>query len=400
LTQNAKSAGAPVRNEEQLLLCCARTRVSAEVGDRIRALVRGALDWEAAYSAATDHCVLPLVCRNLLAVCPEDIPEEWRERLKTDSRRVAQRNLYLTAELFRLTTHLHAEGLFAVPYKGPLLAALAYGDFGLRQFADLDIAILQRDIPRAQSVLLSEGYGASFGEVGPEDSIKPTRSEYQYRRPNGNVIVELQTEMTLRYFPRPLDFEDMGRNLARIPLGGREAFTFSVEDMLLLLSVHGAKHFWERLLWIADIAELVQAGSGVNWAKAFARGEELKAGRMLRLALYVAHIMLDAPLPDDVMKKVKADSAVRKMGETVRARFSLHAAAPVPVLERFRFRAMSRENLWQGMPYAIRLATSPTNPDRADLPLPGWLSGIHAFLRPLLLTKRYGIRRPKTHEDK
>lgn len=396
MTRRADSASPRIRNEEELLLCCARTRVSAKMGDRIRTLVRGPLDWEASYAAAIEHGVLALVSRNLLSVCPDDVPEEFRKRMKADLLRIAQRNLFLTAEMLRLSRMLHAEGLFAVPYKGPLLAAEAYGDFGLRQFVDLDFAVLQRDIFRSQAILMREGYRASFGEVTREEGAKPTLSEYQYIRAEGNVVVELQTETTLRYFPSPLDFEEMGRRLEPISLAGAQAFTFSAEDTLLLLSVHGAKHFWERLLWIADVAELLQACSGLNWEKAFARGEELKAGRMLRLALYVAEEMLGAPLPEEVKKKIQADSAVRKLGRRIRARFSLNAEAPLTVFERFHFRVMSRDNLRQGVSYALRLATSPANPDRADMPLPGWLSGARRFLRPLLLTKRYGVRRSKT----
>jgi hypothetical protein len=398
LTRHAESGQPQIPRETQLLLNCARTRVSAQRRDRIRAIVRGPLDWEATYSAARDHGVLALLCRNLLAECPEDVPEEWRKQLRTGLLQIAQRNLFLTAEMLRLADLLHAEGLFAVPYKGPLLAARAYGDFSLRQFVDLDFAVLQRDIPRAQAILLSEGYRASFGEVEKGEGAKPTLSEYQYIRPEGNVVVELQTETTLRYFPRPLNLEEMGGRLESISLSGGEAVTFSAEDTLILLSVHGAKHFWERLIWVADIAELIQAERGVEWGKAIARGKELKAGRMLRLALYVAYVMLDAPLPDDVLHRVRADSAVRKLGEGIRARFSLDAEAKLTVLERFHFRAASRENFLQGVPYALRLGTSPTNPDRADVPLPGWLSGVRTFLRPLLLTKRYGVRRSKTQQ--
>jgi hypothetical protein len=120
---------------------------------------------------------------------------------------------------------------------------------------------------------------------------------------------------------------------------------------------------------------------------------------MIRLALYVAGAMLDAPLPEEVKKKIQADSSLRKLGGSIRERFSLSAEAPLTVFERFRFRSMSRDNLLQGVPYALRLATSPANPDRADVPLPGWLSGARRFLRPLLLTKRYGVRRSKTQQD-
>lgn len=396
---SAISTSSPRQNEEQLLFCCARTRIGTQMEDRIRALVRGPMDWDAAFAGAQEHGVLPLLCRNLLAVCPADIPQAWRERFSAEFLKIAQRNLYLTAEMIRLSALLDTEHLLAIPYKGPLLAALAYGDLALRQFVDLDFALLQRDIPAAEAILLREGYAATFGEITTEEAVRLTRSEYQYRRPEGNVIAELKTEMTLRYFPTRLDFEAMSHSLTRIPLGGREAFTFSVEDTLLLLSVHGAKHFWERLLWIADIAELVQSSAGVDWNRALARSEELKAGRMLRLALYVAHLTLDAPLPADVLKLILADSTARKLGEIVRARFRLHSAAPPAVFERFRFRVNSRENLWQGIPYAIRLATSPANPDREDLPLPGWLSGLRVVLRPVLLMKRYGVRRPKVNQD-
>jgi hypothetical protein len=46
----------------------------------------------------------------------------------------------------------------------------------------------------------------------------------------------------------------------------------------------------------------------------------------------------------------------------------------------------------------MRLATSPTEPDRADMPLPEGMSGMHRWLRPVLLMKRHGIRRPKSGE--
>jgi len=140
----------------------------------------------------------------------------------------------------------------------------------------------------------------------------------------------------------------------------------------------------------------LQANDGLDWDRAFARGEELSAGRMLRLALYVAHVMLDAPLPEEWKEKIETDSVTTKLGQGIRARFSLKADASLGVFERLQFRIKSRDSLRQGVSYAFRLATSPANPDRADLPLPGWFSGARALLRPLLLARRYGLRRSKT----
>ncbi len=382
--------------EKQVLLACARTRTSAGTAGRVRALVAGGLDWKTLIEIGEEHGVTQLVSRELLAHCAEVVPEEWRTQLRAAFEGVAQRNLFLAAEMLRLSSRFHAEGLLAVPYKGPLLAAQAYGDFALRQFADLDFAIRQRDLPRAQALLSADGYQAVFGATLADEGAKPSHSEYQFIRPAGRVIVELQTEMTLRYFPRPLDFDVLASRLKRLVMGGGELFSFSTEDTLILLAVHGTKHFWERLMWIADIAELAQVKGGVAWPVAFERAAEMGVERMLRLALYTAHHMLDAPLPDDVLEKVQSDPVTKKLGDGIQARFFRGEQTPLPVFSRFRFRVATRDRFWQGVRYALRLATSPTEPDRAAVPLPARFSGAHAWLRPLLLMRRYGVRRPKS----
>jgi hypothetical protein len=86
------------------------------------------------------------------------------------------------------------------------------------------------------------------------------------------------------------------------------------------------------------------------------------------------------------------------MGDGICERFSLRALAELPVFSRFRFRVASRDNFFSGLRFAMRLATSPTEPDRADVRLPEGMSGMHRWLRPVLLMKRYGIRRPKSND--
>ena len=380
------------------MLACARTQMSVEIAGRVRTLIAAGLDWQALIEAAQEHGVTPLVCRQLLGNFAESVPEKLRASLRAYHERVAQRNLFLAAEMLRLSGRFRAEGMIAVPYKGPLLAAQAYGDFGLRQFADLDFAIRQRDLPRAAALLAADGYKPVFGATAADEGTHPAHSEYQFVRPAGNVIVEMQTETTLRYFPRPLDFDALERRLTRVSLAGGETLSFSPEDTLILLAVHGSKHFWERLLWIADIAELSQAAPGIDWKVAFARAQEMGVSRMVNLALYLAHRMLEAPLPDDVVEKVLRDEAAKKLGNGICEQFSMSADAQLPVFARFLFRAASRDSFWAGMRFAMRLATSPTEPDRAAVPLPEGISGMRRWLRPVLLMKRYGVRRPKSSE--
>jgi len=372
--------------------------MNGETATQVRKLIDAGLDWQALMNAAQAHGVSPLLCRQLLGNFPESVPAEMRGPLRARYQLVAQKNLYLAAEMLRLAGRFSAEGMNAIPYKGPLLAVQAYGDFGLRQFADLDFAIRQRDLPRATALLNAEGYRAIFGAITADESTRPTHSEYQFWRPAGNVIVEMQTEVTLRYFPKPLDFDALESRVTRVALAGGETLSFSPEDTLILLAVHGAKHFWERLLWIADIAELSQATPGIDWEKAFPLAEQMGVSRMVNLALYLANRLLDTQFPNQVREKILQDAVARKLGDAICEQFSMSASAQMPVFARFRFRVASRDSFWAGMRFAMRLATSPTEPDRADAPLPEKMSGMRRWLRPALLIKRYGIRRSKPSE--
>ncbi len=390
--------------EEQLLLACAHAHVEAENAERIRALAAGPMDWPALTKGAAAHNLAPLVFRHLLNLCSESLPAELRARYERGLQGHERWNLYLTAELLRLLERFRAEGILAIPYKGPVLAAQAYGDVVLRQFADLDIAVRQRDMPRAQELLLADGYESSYGPFLPGEARKAQHSEYQYIRSAG-VVVELQTDATLRYYPRPLDLDALERRLVPFAFAGCEVMAPSAADTLVLVSVHGTKHYWERLLWVCDIAELARQDDrgnlpgGLAWDEAFARAEEFRVGRMLRLALWVARHFLDAPLPDEVVREVEADPVVRGMGEGIWSRFSLEGSAQLPALPRFWFRVRSGKTFWQGLRYASRIATLPTNVDRADAALRGRFSGAYAVLRPLLLLRRYGFRRWKPREE-
>jgi hypothetical protein len=373
-------------------------RMSPETVARVPVLIAGGPDWQALDEAAGAHGVQSLVFSQLLGNFSEIVPAEWRGKMRQQIEETVQRNLYMTVEMLRLANIFRTEGMFAVPYKGPLLAMQAYGNLAMRQFADLDFAIRQIDVPRASALLETNGYKAVFGAATQEEGAHPTHSEYQFVRPSGNVIVEMQTEITLRYFPRKLNFDALEKRLTTISIAGQEILSFSPEDTLILLSVHGAKHFWERLMWIADISELSQAQPGIRWDEVFARAKKMGVSRAVNLALYLAHQMLEAPLPDYVLAKVLGDQIAKKLGDRICAEFSMDARAPLPVFARFRFRVASRDSFWTGLRFAMRIATSPTEPDRADVPLPEGISGMHRWLRPVLLMKRYGIRRSKSSE--
>lgn len=371
----------------ELLLLCARRQIGADTSKSILANTPGELDWESLLAAAAEHSLTSLVCKNLRECAAGILPPVWRERFSQAFLRCSCRNLALTAELFRVLDALESHGVSATPYKGPVLAAQAYDDIALREFSDLDIIVPHRHAAAAHEALLDLGFRSEM--AGLEAAMSPRRipGQYAYSKATG-TLVELHTECTLRYFPDALDLEALCSRRRPLTLAGRQVLTFSAEDTLLLLSVHGSKHLWDRLGWIADIAALAER-SRPDWELVLERARSWRIQRMLLLGAGLAARLLGAALPAEVTNCLQRDEVARLMIEGISRRFFSARKIRCGVFSRFAFRVRMRGPLAEGLPYAIRLALMPTERDRGTRRLP---DPLYALLRPLRLARTYGWR--------
>ena len=372
--------------------------MEAERMEQVRALLRRPIDWDYLFAAARWQGLLPLLYWHLNACCPEAIPPSRMAVLSDGFRENARRNLYLTAELFRIVERLQENGVLVIPYKGPVLAYLAYGNLALREFADLDLLVPQRDIPKAYDPLVALGYRPGFDPaVARRTSGARIPGQYLFSRDAGDSLVELHSERTLRYFPKPLDFDRFASHLEAVFLGGKEIRTLAVEDLLPLLCVHGAKHFWQRLSWISDIAELLHRYPGINWPRTRKRARDLGCERMLFLGLYLAVDLLGANPAEEALAGAREERVLHWLAARVRAQLFSNPPVEPAGIERCVFRIRMRERLWDGLRYWLRMAVTPTEEDWALLPLPDPLRSLYYVVRPLRLLGRYGLtpaRRP------
>jgi hypothetical protein len=372
------------------LLLCTRTAFDGVDGDsskRMLALATSEPDWDALLSAAAEHSLTPIFCRNLEANAGDALPSSWRRRLNEEFLRNSCRNLALTAELFGVLQALESRGVRATPYKGPVLAAQAYGDAAMRQFSDLDIIVPQRQIVAAHGALLALGFRSLISGLETPDASRQIPGQYAYRR-GPETLVELHTERTLRYFPRGLALEELCERREFVSVAGRQVRTFSLEDTLLLLSVHGSKHLWERLGWIADIAAL--SSRPLDWGLALERARGWGTQRMALLGAGLAARLFNAPLPNEVADWLERDGVAGRLRDGICRRFFAAEQAQLGVFSRFAFRVRMRGSLAQGAPYALRLAIMPTEFDRGRHAR--YLEPLYALLRPLRLARIYGWR--------
>jgi hypothetical protein len=375
------------------LLVCTRTQVDRDTTERIAGVAHREPDWEGLFAAANEQRLLPIFCKNFAGYTGEALPSRWRQRVSEEFMRNSCRNLALTAELFRVLEALEGHGVRATPYKGPVLAAQAYGDVALRQFSDLDIMVPQRQIAAAHDALIALGYRALVaGLINGCEGAQGRRQipgQYAYRNECG-TMVELHTELTLRYFPRRLNVDELCGRREVVNVCGREVPTFSREDTLLLLSVHGSKHFWESLGWIADIAALSNAAPGLDWGLALERARGWGVQRMVLLGAALAAQLYDVRLPDEAASSLNRDGVARHLADGICQRFLAAEPVQLGVFSRFAFRVRMRGSLFQGLLYAVRLALMPTELDRgAHVPC---FEPVYALLRPLRLARTYGWR--------
>jgi hypothetical protein len=367
-----------------VLLECANPSLASA---RLSELLRSPVDWPALLALAEEHGLVPLVAKRLQDAGAAVVPPEIRQKLRDGQRAQIIFTMSMTAELFRLLDRFAASGIDVLLTKGPVLAMRCYGDPGLRQYCDLDLIVRGRDIARSTEEMIALGYEPKVPLAAIQAQKLP--GEYVFARRDTKLLVEFHTEHTFRYHPRPLPVEKLFERQAVVQVDGHGVPALSTEDELLLISIHGAKHFWERLMWIADVAALVSRQS-IDWGRAMSAAREVSAERMLRVGLLLAAEVLAVQLPVEVAADARSDAAAARFAQRIARRLPSAGSTPLGLFERAAFRMRMRGGFLAGAAYLLRLSFSPTEEDWASESEEkrSWL--LDAIGRPFRLARKYG----------
>jgi hypothetical protein len=382
-------------SEAELLLLCAVSHMESERADRVRALLRGNVDWAYLLRMAGRHRVMPLLYWNLNTICPDGVPKNTLDELRDHFYANGQRSLILTGELLKILNLLEEREVSAIPYKGPVLATVAYGNLALREFGDLDLLVRKDDALKARKVLTSLGYSPPHRMAQAQEAafLKYDR-QFSLMRDDG-CVVELHWTVAPRAIYFVLDPEYLWKRVERVALGGGTVASFSPEDLFLILCVHGSAHQWERVGWICDIAELIRVSKNLDWERLVKRAKALKCRRMLLLGLLLANTLLDAELPESILGEARADSEVQVLAAEVNRRLFSENLGAHELFEGsarwwFHFRMMER--LRDRLRYVIHRATTPTLSDWEIVEMPRVLFPCYPLLRPIRLGRKFGRR--------
>lgn len=376
-----------LRPEDQLLLCCARTTLSEKAAEKIKILICQDISWSYLVQSAIHHRVLPLLYQTLRQNYLNCIPIVVMNELQHHYEKIARRNLFLTAKLLQLIDLLGTHHIPVIPYKGPALAFLAYGNICLRQFGDLDILVHPHDYLKTRDLFLTHGYRLA-ADYSWECSLDDD---------SHGVRVDLHRGITPEKFPNYLDFQSLQQHLEALPVAGGKINTFCPEDILIILCIQLAKdgggYNSLRLSKICDIAELIRSHLDMDWRRVIKKSRRLGCQIMLLVSLSVAHKLLDAPVPQLPLRSLTHphfDILTTHIYNKL-----IHQAVPGDAgqlsVESFHFKVRER---WRDKLYPyyydFKLRLIPNKRDYTFFLLPESLNILYYVIRPIRLVRDYG----------
>lgn len=349
--------------------------------------------WKQLLTLAAAQGVAPLVAAALLDRPALALPAPVLARLREVQAAATQRALLQFGELLRVQARLRAAGIPMLFFKGQMLAQQAYGGISLRTCFDLDIFVHRADVLRVKPVLAALGYRPEFAFLPHQEAdLLRMECEYTFIRANGLTRIDLQWRPRARHFSFPVSAETLWARSERVRLQGFEVHTFALDDLLLLLVAHGAKHTWNKLEQVCALAALIHRNPKVNWPDIERAAREAGAERMLLVALNLVGSHFHAPVPEALRARAANDPQVAALAEEFAAGWSV-TSQPQTLATTVRWHLRMRERFADRLRYCFWLAVTPTPQDWLEHPFPPSLHWTHYWLRPWRLARKYACAR-------
>jgi hypothetical protein len=344
-------------------------------------------------SLAERQGVTLLVQRHLAREAGDLCPAPVLESMTSTARAIAALNMMLAAELAELLPDLERASCGPVVIKGPALAVAVYGDLASRPFGDVDIVVEPWTRDRACDLLESRGY-VPTPAVPPrwQGAWRRSTHEQLFKKEDSPLLVDLHWGLTARGYSYSMRLAEARSRLERVHTGAGEAWTLGPEDTLLFLCVHGTKHNWAVLSWLVDLAELVRGQPGLDWDEVLLWSRRPGRRRPVQLGLHLAHRVLEAPVPAEVLAHGERDPEIAALVAAVEAAFRDPSSA-------------AGRGLWSGLVGSIWFRATetwsdrlrhlhewlllPRPPDYEWLSLPTWAWPAYYLVRPLRLALKH-----------
>jgi len=321
------------------------------------------------------HAVEPLAAAALRRDWAWPLPQAVRQTLVASAERIALRNMFLTAALRHALDHLSVQAINALVLKGPALTVRAYGSLALRHFTDLDLLVAPGQILEAVRALADLGYRPVLAETRRDLLLHLKRwRQIQLKHPASAILIDLHSELLRAGFEvsnaahhAAFEFQQLWSGKTTVRVSDMTLPTLSDQAMLLYLCVHGAKHRWAQLSWVADLAALMTARQ-YRWDALLDWSARLGATRRTRLGMALAAELLSISGAQAGGIALPADKAVRKLCQRVWQGMATGSSRAASRFESVRFVFLTGDRVSESLRTTLSFLFVPTLLDCQWLP--------------------------------
>jgi hypothetical protein len=257
------------------------------------------VDWSHVTAIAVHQRVYPRAFAQLSRL----LPPEQRSGLHAQLTRNARAALANTARTAAVVRLLEEAGVASIVLKGPLLARQLYGDLAARVAGDVDVLVPESTLLTAARALADAGYRHPT-PITPESLRRLRKAEHDvaFVHPADEILVELHADIAQPHYGYRPDLAAWWAARRPADIGGATVSVLSPEHAYLLSALHAAKHRWNRLDLVMDLAAYAES----DLDRAAVRREAARAwllGPVETGEAVVASVYHDAPLESSLVRQ-------------------------------------------------------------------------------------------------
>jgi hypothetical protein len=239
------------------------------------------------------------------------LPAHWMTSYRAMERRIGA---YMEA-LDRVGALLAEGGVALIALKNSGISRGLYPHFGACPMGDIDVLVCKSDFRKAHCILTDNGFVMKFRSPLEEENLEKAEqgggAEYLVKLPEGGELwFELQWRPVAGRWIRPDQEPDAADLFERsVPIAGSATRMLSVEDNLLQVALHTAKHSYVRAPGFrlhTDVDRIVRvAGGGIDWPLFVGQVQGLQVRTAVYFSLALARDLLATPVPDEVLEQLR-----------------------------------------------------------------------------------------------
>lgn len=391
------------KNQEiRLVTACSQSGISPGEEADIISILGQPLDWVYIFQTAGKNGLLPLFARSLLQNFSHLLTPEIVHELSALVKSITRNNMLLTLKLVEIVKILEKAGIPVLPFKGPTLALQAFNDLSLRHYSDLDILVMPKHFDESVKALSANGYVplTNVSWLKRKLFFFTHKKDIVLTSHDNRVHIELHWKLSGSHFSMPVEISRLWNRLEKLSLGGTEVNSLPFNDLFVYLCLHGSRHEWERLSWIADLLNLVatreRSGKKINWNEIREHARNYGCERVLELGLFLVNYFFAVRFDYPNFEAIENNPAFKKIAEQVRARIFSQEVSPSKKSDKYMYLLSLQEKRTHRiklylvyLSVYLKLLFTPNSMDRSIFHLPAILYPLYFVLRPVRLLITY-----------